>query len=200
MSNRVATLLPSHPVSEYTEGGVALANGASEQLGEVTAAPAVSDAHRAVEVVLHAVDRVARREQSAVKLEFSVGDAELVVRVERHANEVRATFRTDSPELRAALAQEWQAVTGAASDRGGRASSATFAGLEQAPQESLSGDASSSRQHERQPARSHDQPASAPAFARATSAGATVAPSFTSVHPASSLAPAGTALRLNLFA
>lgn len=73
---------------------------------------AVSSAHRAVEVVLTAVDHVATRERHAVDLQFSVGGEDLSVRVELRADAVHATFRTDSNELRTALAHEWQGMTG----------------------------------------------------------------------------------------
>jgi hypothetical protein len=78
---------------------------------------AVSSAHRAVEVVLTAVDHVASRERHAVDLQFSVGGEDLSVRVELRADAVHATFRTDSTELRAALAHEWQGLSGD-NDRG----------------------------------------------------------------------------------
>ncbi|MBI5766919.1 MAG: hypothetical protein HZA93_03940 [Verrucomicrobia bacterium] len=80
-------------------------------------APMPATAHRAVEAVLTAVERFGAAERHAVNLQFSVGGADLAVRVELRADEVRATFRTDSPELRAALAHEWQAVAGDAGDR-----------------------------------------------------------------------------------
>lgn len=77
----------------------------------------VSTAHRAVETVLAAAHRVDSAERHTVNLQFSVGGSDLNVRVELFADEVRATFRTDSPELRAALSHEWQAAQAASSDR-----------------------------------------------------------------------------------
>lgn len=71
-------------------------------------------AHRAVEAVLTAVERSSNGERHSVNLNFSVGGNDLNVRVELRADEVRATFLTDSPELRTALAHEWQAAHGAA--------------------------------------------------------------------------------------
>ena len=77
-----------------------------------TVAPeAMSTAHRAVEAVLTAVHRFTSREQHAVSLQFSVAGADLNVRVEMRGDEVRATFATDSAELRAALAHEWQTTS-----------------------------------------------------------------------------------------
>ena len=78
---------------------------------ETPAAPIpVASAHRAVEAVLVAADRFSSGDQHSVTLQFSVGDTELNVRVELRADEVRATFHTDSPELRDALSHEWQAA------------------------------------------------------------------------------------------
>lgn len=70
----------------------------------------VNTAERAVEAVLDVAHRVASRHQNSVNLQFSVGGNELDVRVEMRDGEVRTTFKTDSADLRAALATEWQAV------------------------------------------------------------------------------------------
>lgn len=182
---------------------VAVLDGASMAMPEspeVSAPEAVSNAGQAVEVVLRAVDTAAEREQKVVKLEFSVGDADLSVRVELAADEVRTTFRTESPELRAALAQEWQAVTADSGEQGGvRLAPAVISDKEQAP--STSADANSQR-HERHAARQEEAASSAQqAAARsllragiAADAPAAPTPSFRA------LAPAGTAQRLHLFA
>lgn len=70
----------------------------------------VRTAHEAVEVVLRTADRLASLTHKSVKLEFAVAGERLDVRVELRANEVLTTFHTESAELRAALAQEWQGV------------------------------------------------------------------------------------------
>jgi hypothetical protein len=88
---------------------------------------AVSTAHRAVEAVLTAVQQARGAERHTVSLQFSVAGADLNVRVELRADEVRATFRTDSAELRAALAQEWDSAGLAAGDRGLRLAPPIFA-------------------------------------------------------------------------
>lgn len=87
-------------------------------------------AHRAVEAVLSATERFAAREQSSVTLRFSVGNNDLNVRVEMRAGEVHTTFRTDSPELRAALSAEWQSST-SGGDRGVRLAPPVFASSDQ---------------------------------------------------------------------
>lgn len=125
---------PTHPNSHYAVTAVA---APGELLPEVTPPAEVADtfstAHEAVEVVLHAVEHVASREQKSVQLKFAVAGEELAVRVEMRADEVRTTFRTDSAELRAALEYEWQQVTGSspAPDRSVRVSPAVFAGAGQ---------------------------------------------------------------------
>jgi hypothetical protein len=80
----------------------------------VLAPETTAAAQRAVDAVLTAVDRFSSGERHSVNLNFSVGGSDLNVRVELRADEVHATFRTDSPELRNALAHEWQAANGAA--------------------------------------------------------------------------------------
>jgi hypothetical protein len=69
-----------------------------------------SAANQAVEAAMSAADRLASGEQKAVNLQFSVGNADLSVRVELRDGAVHATFRTDSTELRTALVHEWQSV------------------------------------------------------------------------------------------
>lgn len=100
------------------EGAVTVSSvqeGAAQTLSSFAAAPeataqpqAVATPQRAVEAVLKAVEHSQHAERPLVNLQFSVGGAELAVRVEVRADEIRATFRTDSSELRAALSQEWQ--------------------------------------------------------------------------------------------
>jgi hypothetical protein len=74
-------------------------------------------AGKAVEAVLEAADRLATGDRSSVRLEFAMGESELSVRVALRDNAVRATFLTDSPELRAALVHEWQAVSAETGER-----------------------------------------------------------------------------------
>jgi hypothetical protein len=109
----------------------------AETPAEITAA-----AHRAVDAVLASTERLTSATQSSVNLKFSVGGAELEVRVEVRAGAVHATFRTDSAELRTALAQEWQSTNAqpadhtlrlappvfAAGDRSGLGSGTAFSG------------------------------------------------------------------------
>jgi hypothetical protein len=95
-----------------------------ERFAEITsssllAAEPVVAAQRAVEAVLTAVERFSTGERHSVNLSFAMGDTALDVRVELRDDTVHATFRTESPELRQALAQQWQAATGA-SDSGER--------------------------------------------------------------------------------
>jgi hypothetical protein len=98
--------------------------------------------------VLHAVEHVASRAQKSVQLNFSVAGEELAVRVEMRADEVRTTYRTDSAELRAALAQEWQQVSSATpTDRPVRITPAVFAPAEPSALNAFAGDTSSRGRH-----------------------------------------------------
>jgi hypothetical protein len=143
----VAVALPQlHPSSEYTDGPAAMtaATFDSAPAAPAAAADAAGAAHRAVEAVLRAVEQAVGRDQKAVNLQFSVGETELEVRIELHGGEVRTTFRTDSPELRAALSQEWQMVVSAA-DRPVRLAPAVFTSSD------FSGDASRHREQPHAP-------------------------------------------------
>lgn len=72
-------------------------------------------ASRAVDSVMAIADHFGTGGQRAVSLQFTVSGVELAVHVELRGNAVHTTFRTDSPELRAALAAEWQSVNPTAS-------------------------------------------------------------------------------------
>lgn len=167
MSERSIPALPPHPMSEYGMAASALAvrfehpvASAAMPLQEGTPAEAVNSAQRAVEVALRAVDVATAGGQKSVNLDFAVGDADLQVRIEIRADEVHTTFRTDSPELRTALAQEWQAVsTPSAADRGLRLAPATFATADAPSFDAANGDASSRERHA--PARQDENPPAA---------------------------------------
>ncbi len=114
MSSRLSSLLPDAPASDRAGSVAVMTAGLGEMsdvsfVDQVELAP-VSAAHEAVEVVMQAAEQLASRDLKSVRLQFSVGDAQLDVRVALHANEVRTQFHTDSAELRQALSHEWRAV------------------------------------------------------------------------------------------
>ena len=156
----------------------------------------VSDAHRAVEVVLKAVEDVSARERSAVKLEFAIGDTELSVRVELREDQVRTTFHTDSPELQNALANEWQAAAAAGSDRGLRLAVPQFIDPGARSESSLAGD-QSGRQQDRPGARGEETPTH---FSDRRFSGGAHTPAPEPAGRDVTSAPAGTVRRLNHFA
>jgi hypothetical protein len=84
-----------------------------------------SAAHQAVESILSLAEQVASGERQSVNLKFSIGGADLQVRVGLWGDEVRTTFSTESSELRTALAEEWQNVI-ATADRGVRLADPVF--------------------------------------------------------------------------
>ncbi|MES2694063.1 MAG: hypothetical protein V4773_11365 [Verrucomicrobiota bacterium] len=195
--------LPSHPAFEYADVAVSAVQSSGGVAADAAAlAPeAVSDAQQAVEVVLQTIDRAAEREQTVVKMEFSVGDADLQVRVELDGGEVRTTFRTESPELRAALAREWQAVSSGSGEPGGvRLAPAVISDSERSSTNSSTD--SGSQRHERQAARQDDGSSTLASFARshATRSSASAASGAVAHSSFRPLAPAGTAQRLHLFA
>jgi len=158
---------------------------------------AFSSAHEAVEVVLHAVEHVASREQKSVQLSFSVAGEQLAVRVEMRADEVRTTFRTDSSELRAALAQEWQQVSGGATqtERSLRIAPAVFAAAEQSALNAFAGDTHSRGRH---PGTPRGEPDSASSGSRGRAVAAVVPPA--SLGSASAPTRSGGSHRLHTLA
>jgi hypothetical protein len=106
-----AVLAASLPNGQTLEFGTA-------ELNETNVpAEVAGTAQKAVTAVLERVESAAAREQHTVSLKFAMGETPLRVSVEWRADEVRTTFHTDSAELRAALAQEWQAVAAKSPER-----------------------------------------------------------------------------------
>jgi len=167
MSNRFPPVPDQHPVAGYEAIAVAATGGIAARAAEMPrdaagaqAPEEIRTAHRAVEIVLQTADQLSSRNQRSVNLRFLVGDADLNVRVELRANELRTTFRTDSSELRAALAHEWQFVTAASSagDRGFRFAPPAFGQNEQPGHTALAGDASSQQRQ----GQAHRDPSESP--------------------------------------
>lgn len=120
-------------------------------------------AQRAVEAVLTAVERFSDGERHSVNLSFAMGDTALDVRVELRDDTIHATFRTESHELRHALASQWQGVTGSgdAGERTLRLAAPVFTGQTAASSttanfSSFAGGDGSSRQRESASRRSGD--------------------------------------------
>jgi len=87
-----------------------VAAGSPEPLPQLVAA---SFAKRAVETVTSVVDAQAASKLQpvpSVQLKFKFGTEDLAVRVALRNGTVTTEFRTDSPELRAAITNEWKAV------------------------------------------------------------------------------------------
>lgn len=152
----------------------------------------VSTAHRAVEVVLTAAERVASREQQSVQLSFSVGDTELRVRVQLKDNEVHTTFATDSDELRAALSQEWQSVTTTSAERPVRLAPPVFTSNDQPG----NGFAGQGDRHAHAQGRAHGESSFSPSLRSGVSTGGQSA----GEAPALRSAPSGTARHLHILA
>ncbi|HVW19607.1 MAG TPA: hypothetical protein VHC86_00185 [Opitutaceae bacterium] len=73
-----------------------------------------------VETVVRLVEAQASRglqTVSAVNLNFQVGAEDLAVRIEWRNGEVHTQFRTDSEDLRSALASQWQSISPGLADR-----------------------------------------------------------------------------------
>jgi hypothetical protein len=73
-----------------------------------------------VDAVVKLVDAQTGRSQapvSAVSLNFKFGSDDLAIRVEWRNGEVHTQFRTDSVDLRSALASQWQAMAPSAAGR-----------------------------------------------------------------------------------
>jgi len=126
--------------------------GTATAAASADASQASSSARVAVEAVVKLVDAQTGRAQepvSAVSLNFKFGSEDLAVRVEWRNGEVHTQFRTDSPDLRAALASQWQAASPGTGDRSTVFASPVFSSTgDQAP--STAGDGRNAWQYGQQ--------------------------------------------------
>lgn len=86
-------------------------------------------AHRAVQTVVHLADAqfsASLNRTHSVNLRLKFAGEDLTVRVELRDGAVHADFRTDSPELRTLLQNEWQAVVAAPAEQRVRFSDPVF--------------------------------------------------------------------------
>lgn len=109
------TLSAAHPsvpaLVSMVPAAAPVAAGEPEPMPPLVAA---SVAHRAVETVTSVVDAQAASKLQpvpSVQLKFKFGAEDLAVRVALRDGVVTTEFRTDSAELRAAIQNEWRAVT-----------------------------------------------------------------------------------------
>jgi hypothetical protein len=158
-----------------------------------TQGAALSGSHQAVSAAVEAGERL-KSGQRAVDLQFSFGSDDLSVRVELHEGRVRATFRTDSAELRGALAHEWQVLNSSSADRAKRFADPVFAANSSS---SAAGDHS-----EKRGARDQNLPASAERFEISNSRSGVAPAAARTVAPATlpQTAVPLTARRLHTFA
>jgi hypothetical protein len=159
-----------------------------------TPSTALSGVHQAVNAAMEAGERMKSGGQRAVDLQFSFGSDDLSVRVELHEGRVRATFRTDSAELRGALAQEWQVLNAAGADRARRFADPVFA--------ANSSTSSAGDHHEKRGGRDQDMRAPAEGIALSNSRSVSAPATARSIAPTMSPQTAVpiTALRLHTFA
>jgi hypothetical protein len=159
-----------------------------------------SSAHTAVESILSLAENLAMVDHQSVNLRFSIGENDLRVRVGYSGDEVRTTFVTESPELRAALLQEWQSLASSASDRASaRFAEPVFSSAGRGEFGTSNSSFDSASQQQREPAARRDPPAAPAEFFRSRAADR----DFTtpaSAMPVRDFASASSTQRLHTFA
>ncbi len=174
------------------------ATPSASSAGLPTAEP-TAVAHRAVDAVLTAVERFSAGDRHTVQMQFSVGGTDLSVRVELRGDEVRTTFRTDSPELRSALAHEWQAAGSVAADRPVRLAPPVFSSNDSTAFSAFSGD-TASRQRDARARRDESDDLFAAVATRSRSVSAFGSSGLDVAAPAARTFVPGTALHLSTHA
>jgi hypothetical protein len=103
----------------------------------------------AVVTAVEALERRSDAVQKSVDLHFDVGAERLALRVELRDGTVHTTFRTESPELRAALAHEWQAAMPSTAGRELRLADPVFSSATTSGGEAASGSLGQGAPHQR---------------------------------------------------
>jgi hypothetical protein len=122
LRSAMPTVLTTHAKSASVPEVLSVGTFASQTAPASNVAPdgpaPVATARETIAAVVAAIDALQNRpeaNQKVVDLQYRVGDEHLALRVELRDGTVHTTFRTDSPELRSALAQEWRSVVQPAS-------------------------------------------------------------------------------------
>ncbi len=105
--------------------------GASTQAARVVEATPAPASHAAslVHEIRDIADGLWAIDRNTVEVRFDFGQQEkLSIRVEYREGQVQATFRTDSPELRDAIAREWQQQSNSSDPRPYRVADPVFSG------------------------------------------------------------------------
>jgi hypothetical protein len=118
------------------------------ELAQSLPAETSHSAQRAVETVLATVEQFAAGDRHAVNLQFNVSGVDLAVQVVLRGDAVHTTFRTDSPELRAALAHEWQSATNQSGDHAQRLADPVFTASPSGSASTLQANSGGSQQRE----------------------------------------------------
>jgi len=192
-----ATLSERQPNAALALGQPTVGATVSETSGR-PALPAITEpagtAHQVVEAAMSAADRLASSEQKAVNLQFSVGNTDLSVRVELRDGALHATFRTDSTELRSALAHEWQSVSSSTAERPVRLADPVFTSAN-------SSSLASSGENASQQRAGQDRPGSSSRPSNDFGRGIVGSDASTEVDPVTTAAiPLSTSLHLHAFA
>ena len=153
------------------------ATGKPAATGLTADAPAPAATLReTISVVISAVDaleRGAAAGQNRVDFQFQVGGEHLSLHVELRDGTVHTTFRTESSELRTALAQEWQSVVSPAGGRDVRLADPVFSSGPAGGQDASFGSPGQGASHRQ--ARELPAPAAFPFAPDPADAGATAA-------------------------
>lgn len=97
------------PLAETSAGAI---SGPRSIADTVALPPATLDAaHRAVETILSDVHELRDAGHATLTMRLPVGDENVSIHIALRGGEVQATFRSDSAEVRAALAVEWRGAT-----------------------------------------------------------------------------------------
>jgi hypothetical protein len=115
---KVAPVMPTAaPAERPTAAMVApvpilAGSSTSSQAAATTPGPVSQQgvAQSAVDAAITAAESLSTGSQQAVNMQFSVGNADLSLRVELKNGEIHTTFRTDSADLRLDLQHEWQSA------------------------------------------------------------------------------------------
>ena len=154
-SQQPATTVSSAAAAFSVSGGTAASDKTAQASGAAPSAPAQAAASSTLTQVLAATDRMRSTGQNHVEVQVKLetGD-QLTVRLQMSQGTIKPVFRTESPELRQAIEQNWAGFRSAASERGLQISNPVF----ESPSSQGGFNAFSNREQSRQQANDAYQP------------------------------------------
>jgi hypothetical protein len=156
-----STVQPELHAADGVRAVPASPGGVAAQAGAPVASQAAVSARHAIEVIAQAADAQASRGQSGASVSFNLrlANDNVTVRLEMRQGSVQTLIATSSPDLRAAIANEWSGLANGSSARTYTFSAPEFTAADGRPGDAATGEGGANRDPGAAPDRQTSQPA-----------------------------------------